>query len=121
MEGVGVAGVFAEVCEVIEAAGPAGILVDFLKGDDVGVEADEEGGDAAEVGLHGAPGLEALDGAQAATVRDVEGNEAEPVHRRGECRRKAGGTKGGKRWRGDASGDVAMRAGGAGHGGGGGG
>jgi len=60
---------------MVETSCPAGVLVDFLKRDDVGIEANNQGSETAQVCLHGATGLQPLNGAQAATVGDIKSHE----------------------------------------------
>ena len=61
-----------QVTEVIEAAAPARVLVDFLKGNDVGFEFVEEFRDLLEIALEAAPAVQPLEWRQPAAVRDIE-------------------------------------------------
>ena len=77
---IGKPGVFAQNLEMIKAAGPAGVFVDFLKGDDVGFQALDQVRDFLQARLEPAARSKTRNGHEATAVGDVEGNDAEARH-----------------------------------------
>lgn len=77
---MGEPGVFAQKLEMIKAAGPPGVFVDFLKGDDVGFQALDQVRDFLQARFEAAARRKARDGHQATGMGDVEGNNAKARH-----------------------------------------
>jgi hypothetical protein len=79
-----------QVLQVIEAAAPARILVDFLEGDDVGLKLVEELRDLLEVALEASPAVQPLERRQPTAVRDIERHDPIALHQSPNLRRLAG-------------------------------
>jgi hypothetical protein len=73
--------VLADERQVVEAAGPARVLVYFLQRDQVGAQPLDQGGDLEEVGPDPGGGAEALvHRHRAPAMGDIERQETQPRH-----------------------------------------